>query len=375
MCIRDSARAANELNILTVGVITLPFSYEGPKRMRRAMEGWGHLKRHLDASIVVPNQNLFKIANESTTFEKSFSLSNDVLKHGVRNITDLMVRPGLINLDFADVETVMSSMGKAMMGTGEAEGENRAIAATELALNNPLIDDYSLKGAKGLLVNITGGEDIKLFEVDQAVNKIRAEVDPEAELIFGSIEDENLNGKIRVSIVATSLDGQEPEIKPIVSMVHRLHNRNTGYSNNPTSSLTGNQVTLNATEGATALNINNVVTNVIVLAEGDIVNVGLGVGSQWVETFIDGKRGNYAGIGMTYTQNVATMGVASTDIFISTKPFVSWSVGVGTARWYAPISCPALTADQEAAHMSYHWDESAYQADNTKGWVLFDPSA
>ena len=123
------------------------------------------------------------------------------------------------------------------------------------------------------------------------------------------------------------------------------------------------------------LNINNVVTNVIVLAEGDIVNVGLGVGSQWVETFIDGKRGNYAGIGMTYTQNVATMGVASTDIFISTKPFVSWSVGVGTARWYAPISCPALTADQEAAHMSYHWDESAYQADNTKGSVLYDPSA
>ena len=141
------ARAAKELNILTVGVITMPFSYEGPKRMRRAVEGWEKLKRHLDASIVVPNQNLFKIANEGTTLEKSFSLSNDVLKHGVRSVTDLMVRPGLVNLDFADVETVMSSMGKAMMGTGEAEGENRAAAATELALNNPLIDDYSLKGA------------------------------------------------------------------------------------------------------------------------------------------------------------------------------------------------------------------------------------
>ena len=253
------ARAAKELNILTVGVITLPFSYEGPKRMRRAMEGWGHLKRHLDASIVVPNQNLFKIANESTTFEKSFSLSNDVLKHGVRSITDLMVRPGLINLDFADVETVMSSMGKAMMGTGEAEGENRAIAATELALNNPLIDDYSLKGAKGLLVNITGGEDIKLFEVDQAVNKIRAEVDPEAELIFGAIKDENLSGKMRVSIVATALDGEAPESKSVVNMVHRIHNRNSGYSETH-SSTTSNipaSPSPDSIQGATALKLNH----------------------------------------------------------------------------------------------------------------------
>ena len=167
-----------------------------------------------------------------------------------------MVRPGLINLDFADVETVMSSMGKAMMGTGEAEGEKRAEEATNAALNNPLIDEYSLKGAKGLLVNITGGSDLTLFEVDEAVNKIRAEVDPEAELIFGSIEDENLNGKIRVSIVATSLDGQEPQIKPVINMVHRLHNRNTGYDKNLASTLSTNQATLNATEGATALNIN-----------------------------------------------------------------------------------------------------------------------
>ena len=253
------ARAAKELNILTVGVITLPFSYEGPKRMRRAMEGWGHLKRHLDASIVVPNQNLFKIANESTTFERSFSLSNDVLKHGVRSITDLMVRPGLINLDFADVETVMSSMGKAMMGTGEAEGENRAIAATELALNNPLIDDYSLKGAKGLLVNITGGEDIKLFEVDQAVNKIRAEVDPEAELIFGAIKDENLSGKMRVSIVATALDGEAPESKSVVNMVHRIHNRNSGYSEShfsATSNIPGSP-SLDSIQGATALKLDH----------------------------------------------------------------------------------------------------------------------
>ena len=224
------ARAARELNILTVGVVTLPFSYEGPKRMRRAVEGMNALKKYLDTSIVVPNQNLFKVASETTTFEDSFNLSNDVLKFGVQSITDLMVKPGIINLDFADVETVMSSMGKAMMGTGEAEGENRALTATDLALNNPLIDDYSLKGAKGLLVNITGGKDITLFEVDQAVNKIRAEVDPEAELIFGAIKDESLNGKMRVSIVATALDGQVASTNGVVNMVSRIQNRNSGYS-------------------------------------------------------------------------------------------------------------------------------------------------
>ena len=224
------ARAARELNILTVGVTTLPFSYEGPKRMRRALEGLEELKKHLDTVIVVPNQNLFKIASETTTFEESFTLSNDVLKHGVQSVTDLMVRPGMINLDFADVETVMSSMGKAMMGTGEADGENRAMAATEMALNNPLIDEYSLKGAKGLLINITGGKDLTLFEVDQTVQKIRAEVDPEAEIIFGAIKDENMNGKMRVSIVATSLDGQKPESKTILNMVNRIQNRNNGYS-------------------------------------------------------------------------------------------------------------------------------------------------
>ena len=224
------ARAARELNILTVGVTTLPFSYEGPKRMRRALEGLEELKKHLDTVIVVPNQNLFKIASETTTFEESFTLSNDVLKHGVQSVTDLMVRPGMINLDFADVETVMSSMGKAMMGTGEADGDNRAMAATEMALNNPLIDEYSLKGAKGLLINITGGKDLTLFEVDQTVQKIRAEVDPEAEIIFGAIKDENMNGKMRVSIVATSLDGQKPESKTILNMVNRIQNRNNGYS-------------------------------------------------------------------------------------------------------------------------------------------------
>ena len=250
------ARAAKELNILTIGVITLPFSYEGPKRMRRAMEGWEKLKQHLDTSIVVPNQNLFKVANEATTFEKSFSLSNDVLKQGVQSVTDLMVRPGLINLDFADVETVMTSMGKAMMGTGEADGENRALAATELALNNPLIDDYSLKGAKGLLVNITGGEDIKLFEVDQAVNKIRAEVDPEAELIFGAIKDENLNGKMRVSIVATALDGESPHGKTVLNNVHRIHTRSSGYSDDIQNNLIMPSIPeAGSIQGATALKL------------------------------------------------------------------------------------------------------------------------
>ena len=224
------ARAAKELNILTVGVVTLPFLYEGPSRMRRAQQGLEELRKHVDTIIVIPNQNLFKIANEQTTFEESFNLSNNVLMHGVQSVTDLMVRPGIINLDFADVETVMASMGKAMMGTGEADGEGRAMQATEMAINNPLIDDYTLKGARGLLVNITGGKDLKLFEVDEVVNKIRSEVDTEAEVIIGAITDSELEGKIRVSIVATSLDGQQPESKSVVNMVHRIHNRNPGYS-------------------------------------------------------------------------------------------------------------------------------------------------
>ena len=252
------ARAAKELNILTVGVVTLPFLYEGPLRTRRANLGLEELKKHVDTNIVIPNQNLFKIANEQTTFEESFELSNDVLLHGVRSITDLMVRPGLINLDFADVETVMSGMGKAMMGTGEAEGEKRAEQAADLAINNPLIDDYSLKGAKGLLINITGGKDLKLFEVDEAVNKVRAEVDPECELIIGAITDPALDGKLRVSIVATALDGQTPETKSVINMVHRIQNRNLGYSDfssNHNSSVQMTTSATNNTQGANALKL------------------------------------------------------------------------------------------------------------------------
>jgi len=257
------ARAAKELNILTVGVVTLPFLYEGPSRMRRAQQGLEELRKNVDTIIVIPNQNLFKIANEQTTFEESFNLSNNVLMHGVQSVTDLMVRPGIINLDFADVETVMASMGKAMMGTGEAEGEGRAMQAAEMAINNPLIDDYTLKGARGLLVNITGGKDLKLFEVDEVVNKIRSEVDAEAEVIIGAITDAELDGKIRVSIVATSLDGQQPESKSVVNMVHRIHNRNPGYSDftnigssqsfNFANTLASNPIT----NGANALKLEN----------------------------------------------------------------------------------------------------------------------
>ena len=259
------ARAAKELNILTVGVVTLPFLYEGPSRMRRAQIGLEELRKHVDTIIVIPNQNLFKIANEQTTFEESFNLSNNVLMHGVQSVTDLMVRPGIINLDFADVETVMASMGKAMMGTGEAEGDGRAMQATEIAISNPLIDDYTLKGAKGLLVNITGGKDLKLFEVDEVVNKIRSEVEADAEVIIGAITDPTLEGKIRVSIVATSLDGQQPETKSVINMVHRIQNRNPGYSDfsnfGTTTSFnfsSNNQTPVS--HGANALKLDNEVT-------------------------------------------------------------------------------------------------------------------
>ena len=253
------ARAAKELNILTVGVVTLPFLYEGPSRMRRAQQGLEELRKHVDTIIVIPNQNLFKVASEQTTFEESFELSNHVLLHGVQSITDLMVRPGLINLDFADVEHVMSSMGKAMMGTGEAEGEGRAAKAAEMAITNQLIDDYTLKGAKGLLVNITGGKDLKLFEVDEAVNKVRAEVDPEAELIIGAITDPALEGIMRVSIVATALDGQQPESKSVINMVHRIQNRNPGYYDmsgvQKNNNFSNNSNFISSTSGANALKV------------------------------------------------------------------------------------------------------------------------
>jgi len=199
------ARAAREQGILTVGVVTKPFHFEGAHRMRTAEAGIEELQQFVDTLIIIPNQNLFRVATERTTFADAFKMADDVLYSGVRGVTDLMIMPGLINLDFADIRTVMSEMGKAMMGTGEAEGDKRAIDAAEAAISNPLLDDTSMKGAKGVLINITGGADMTLFEVDEAANRIRDEVDPEANIIFGSTFDEKLNGKMRVSVVATGI--------------------------------------------------------------------------------------------------------------------------------------------------------------------------
>jgi len=200
------ARAAREAGILTVGVVTKPFHFEGVHRMRLAEAGINELTQYVDTLIIIPNQNLFRVANEKTTFADAFKMADDVLNSGVRGVTDLMVNPGMINLDFADIRAVMSEMGKAMMGTGEAEGEGRAIAAAEAAISNPLLDDVSMKGARGVLINITGGMDLTLFEVDEAANRIRDEVDPEANIIFGSTFDQSLEGRMRVSVVATGID-------------------------------------------------------------------------------------------------------------------------------------------------------------------------
>jgi cell division protein FtsZ len=200
------AQAARELGVLTVGVVTKPFQFEGAKRMRQADEGIEALQKVVDTLIIIPNQNLFRLANEKTTFTEAFSMADDVLYQGVKGVTDLMVRPGLINLDFADVRAVMDEMGKAMMGTGEAEGEDRAIQAAEKAIANPLLDEISLRGAKGVLINITGGHDLTLFELDEAANRIREEVDPDANIIVGSTLDTELGGVMRVSVVATGID-------------------------------------------------------------------------------------------------------------------------------------------------------------------------
>jgi len=200
------ARIAKEHGVLTIGVITKPFHFEGTNRMRIAEKGIDELQQYVDTLIVIPNQNLFRVANERTTFADAFKMADDVLRSGVQGVTDLMVMPGLINLDFADIKTVMSEMGKAMMGTGDAEGDRRAIEAAEAAISNPLLDDVSMKGARGILINITGGYDMTLYEVDEAANRIREEVDPEANIIFGSTFNEKMNGRMRVSVVATGID-------------------------------------------------------------------------------------------------------------------------------------------------------------------------
>lgn len=232
------ARIAKEMGILTVGVVTKPFAFEGAHRMRTADKGLAEIQKYVDTLIVIPNQNLFRIANERTTFADAFKMADDVLHNGVRSVTDLMIMPGLINLDYADIKAVMSEMGKAMMGTGEASGDNRAVEAAERAIANPLLEHHSMQGAKGVLINITGGPDMTLFEVDAAATRIRDEIgDSEANIIFGSTFNKDLEGIIRVSVVATGIDADsvisirsnhdaleqsmnQPQVEPIVS----LHN-------------------------------------------------------------------------------------------------------------------------------------------------------
>lgn len=200
------ARMARERDILTVGVVTKPFAFEGKRRMRSAEEGIIEMQAYVDTLIVIPNQNLFKVANERTGWKEAFEMADNVLYMGVRGVTDLMVMPGIVNLDFADVRSVMREMGKAMMGTGEAEGEDRAIRAAEAAISNPLLEDTNMRGARGLLINITGGSDVTLFEIDQAANRVSEEVDTDANIMFGMSLDETMSGKVRVSVVATGID-------------------------------------------------------------------------------------------------------------------------------------------------------------------------
>lgn len=220
------ARACREKGILTVGVVTKPFHFEGSHRMKMAEEGIDEMQDYVDTLIVIPNQNLFRVANEKTTFAEAFKMADSVLQSGVRGVTDLMVMPGLINLDFADIRSAMLEMGKAMMGTGDAEGDRRAIEAAESAINNPLLDDVSMQGARGVIINVTGGMDMTLFEVDEACNRIRDEVDPNANIIFGSTFDEKLEGVMRVSVVATGIEAEQARMpKP---SGHSILNNLTG---------------------------------------------------------------------------------------------------------------------------------------------------
>ena len=239
------AKLARERNILTVGVVTKPFQFEGKYRMESADLGIEELKKCVDTLIVIPNQNLFRVANEQTTFESAFKMADNVLHAGVRGITDLITMPGLVNLDFADIRTIMTKMGKALMGTGEASGENRAIIACEEAISNPLLDDISIRGAKGVLVNMTGGPDMTLFEADLAVNTIKKEVDDHANIIFGSAFNDDMKGKIRVSIVATGIDSEEScsteqdkkDLAPKSQMVYEIRDSNKTTKGVETSSI------------------------------------------------------------------------------------------------------------------------------------------
>jgi len=233
------ARAAREMGVLTVAVVTKPFHFEGMHRMSLAEAGIQELQQVVDTLIIIPNQNLFRVANEKTTFADAFNMADEVLHSGVRGVTDLMVMPGMINLDFADIRSVMSEMGKAMMGTGEAEGENRAIAAAEAAISNPLLEDMSMRGARGILINITGGMDMTLFEVDEAANRIRDEVDPDANIIFGSTFQKELEGRIRISVVATGIESEaaaqpRPQVQTLVGKGGRVMSLGANPATAPT---------------------------------------------------------------------------------------------------------------------------------------------
>ncbi len=231
------AKLAREKGILTVGVVTKPFHFEGSQRMKLAEKGIDELQQYVDTLLTIPNQNLFRIANEKTTFSDAFKMADDVLYAGVRGVTDLMVQPGMINLDFSDIKTVMSEMGKAMMGTGEASGDGRAIAAAEAAIANPLIDDVSLKGAKGLIINITGGKDITLYEVDEAANRIKQEVDENANIIYGTTCDDRLEGLVRVSIVATGIDANISLANNPIENFSPINLNNNVYKSDNTQSI------------------------------------------------------------------------------------------------------------------------------------------
>tara|TARA_B100001287_G_scaffold189185_1_gene159782 strand:- start:1241 stop:2896 length:1656 start_codon:yes stop_codon:yes gene_type:complete len=238
------AKLAREKGILTVGVVTKPFHFEGSQRMKLAEKGIDELQQYVDTLLTIPNQNLFRVANEKTTFSDAFKMADDVLYAGVRGVTDLMVQPGMINLDFSDIKTVMSEMGKAMMGTGEASGEGRAIAAAEAAIANPLIDDVSLKGAKGLIINITGGKDITLYEVDEAANRIKQEIDEDANIIYGTTCDDRLEGLVRVSIVATGIDANNKlSEKPLESYSTIKLNNEIYKTDNKVSDITNYNLT------------------------------------------------------------------------------------------------------------------------------------
>lgn len=280
------AKLAKEQGILTIGVVTKPFHFEGTHRMRLAEKGLQELQKFVDTLIVIPNQNLFRVANDKTTFADAFRMADDVLSSGVRGVTDLMVMPGLINLDFADIRSVMSEMGKAMMGTGDSEGEKKAILAAEAAISNPLLDDISMKGARGVLINITGGYDMTLYEVDEAANRIRDEVDPEANIIFGSTFDASMEGRMRVSVVATGIDANNDEKKVNIRSFNQQFDNNQprtsvteNNKNTDDSILSQDKDNKSNTDNVTNLNfqnsnqaINDDITSTIPSSKSDISN-------------------------------------------------------------------------------------------------------